>query len=106
MATLDIVLADTEPETEWVRGRALQKVSSRRTHALLQGALLTERPSRRRRRQNCYISCGRHFASHRGRPSLAVGRTSRPPWRSAPARRRHAPARGASQIQTTATTVL
>src|ERR1700685_290157 len=32
----EIVLPFTEPETEWVRGRALQKVSPTRSHALLQ----------------------------------------------------------------------
>jgi Uma2 family endonuclease len=35
----EIVLPETEPETEWVRGRALQKVSPQRTHSRLQGAL-------------------------------------------------------------------
>ena len=35
----EIVLPETEPETEWVRGRALQKVSPLRTHARLQLAL-------------------------------------------------------------------
>jgi Uma2 family endonuclease len=39
MATADIVLENTEPETEWVRGRALQKMSPTRSHSLLQGAL-------------------------------------------------------------------
>ncbi|HEY1428227.1 MAG TPA: Uma2 family endonuclease [Candidatus Tumulicola sp.] len=34
-----MTLPETKPETEWVRGRPLQKVSPRRTHALLQGAL-------------------------------------------------------------------
>jgi Uma2 family endonuclease len=38
----EIVLPDTEPETEWVRGRALQKVSPKRTHSFLQGALTIE----------------------------------------------------------------
>jgi Uma2 family endonuclease len=37
----EIVLPETKPETEWVRGRPLQKVSPQRTHALLQGALNT-----------------------------------------------------------------
>jgi Uma2 family endonuclease len=32
----EIVLPDTEPETEWVRGRALQKVSPNRDHSRLQ----------------------------------------------------------------------
>lgn len=40
MAARDIVLPFTEPETEWVRGRALQKVSPTRTHSLLQTAVL------------------------------------------------------------------
>ena len=35
----EIVLPETKPETEWVRGRPLQKVSQQRTHSLLQGAL-------------------------------------------------------------------
>jgi Uma2 family endonuclease len=35
----EIVLPETEPETEWVRGRPLQKVSPRRTHSLLQAHL-------------------------------------------------------------------
>lgn len=35
----EIVLPETKPETEWVRGRALQKVSPQRTHSRLQGAL-------------------------------------------------------------------
>ena len=42
MATYEIVLPETEPETEWVRGRALQKVSPQRTHSMLQGALTSE----------------------------------------------------------------
>ena len=36
MSMQEIVLPETEPETEWVRGRALQKVSPTRTHARLQ----------------------------------------------------------------------
>ena len=36
MALHEIVLPETKPETEWVRGRALQKVSPQRDHALLQ----------------------------------------------------------------------
>ena len=36
MAMREIVLPETKPETEWVRGRALQKVSPTRTHARLQ----------------------------------------------------------------------
>jgi Uma2 family endonuclease len=39
MVQAEIVLPETKPETEWVRGRPLQKVSPRRTHARLQGAL-------------------------------------------------------------------
>ena len=35
----EIVLPETKPETEWVRGRPLQKVSPQRTHSWLQGAL-------------------------------------------------------------------
>jgi Uma2 family endonuclease len=35
----EIVLPETKPETEWVRGRPLQKVSPQRTHSRLQGAL-------------------------------------------------------------------
>lgn len=38
MALREIVLPQTRPETEWVRGRALQKVTSQRTHSRLQGA--------------------------------------------------------------------
>src|SRR5579872_5587843 len=39
MAIPDIVLPVTKPETEWVRGRPLQKVSPTRSHALLQFAI-------------------------------------------------------------------
>jgi Uma2 family endonuclease len=39
MSLHEIVLPQTEPESEWVCGRALQKVSPQRTHARLQGAL-------------------------------------------------------------------
>ncbi len=35
----EIVVPSTEPETEWVRGRPLQKVSPTRAHALVQLAL-------------------------------------------------------------------
>jgi len=35
----EIVLPETKPETEWVRGRSLQKGSPLRTHSRLQGAL-------------------------------------------------------------------
>lgn len=38
----EIVLPSTEPEMEWVRGRALQKVSPKTTHSFLQGALMIE----------------------------------------------------------------
>jgi Uma2 family endonuclease len=38
----EIVLPETKPETEWVRGRPLQKVSPQRTHSLLQGALTAQ----------------------------------------------------------------
>jgi Uma2 family endonuclease len=37
----EIVLPETKPETEWVGGRALQKVSPQRNHARLQGKLFT-----------------------------------------------------------------
>lgn len=40
MAQYEIVLPETKPETEWVRGRPLQKVSPQRTHSLLQGAMM------------------------------------------------------------------
>ncbi len=42
MAQYEIVLPETKPETEWVRGRPLQKVSPQRTHARLQGALMMQ----------------------------------------------------------------
>jgi Uma2 family endonuclease len=38
----EIVLPETKPETEWVRGRPLQKVSPQRTHSWLQGAITAE----------------------------------------------------------------
>lgn len=38
----EIVLPETKPESEWVRGRPLQKVSPQRTHSLLQLALASE----------------------------------------------------------------
>ena len=41
MSIHEIVLAETKPETEWILGRAVRKVSPFRTHALLQGALNT-----------------------------------------------------------------
>ncbi|HTW86021.1 MAG TPA: Uma2 family endonuclease [Candidatus Sulfotelmatobacter sp.] len=37
----EIVLPETKPETEWVRGRALQKVSPTYDHARLQGLLFS-----------------------------------------------------------------
>jgi Uma2 family endonuclease len=42
MAQREIVLPETKPQTEWVRGRPLQKVSPQRTHSMLQGALTSE----------------------------------------------------------------
>lgn len=39
MALPEIVVPVTEPETEWVHGRPLQKVSPTRSHALLQVAI-------------------------------------------------------------------
>jgi len=39
MSIHEIVLPETKPETEWILGRAVQKVSPRRTHARLQTAL-------------------------------------------------------------------
>jgi len=36
MALEEIVLPETEPESEWVRGRALQKVSPQRDHGRVQ----------------------------------------------------------------------
>lgn len=39
MSLHEIVLPATKPETEWVRGRSLQKMSPQRTHSRLQGAL-------------------------------------------------------------------
>jgi Uma2 family endonuclease len=42
MAFHEIVLPETKPETEWVRGRPLQKASPQRTHSLLQVALGAE----------------------------------------------------------------
>jgi Uma2 family endonuclease len=41
MSIHEIVLPETKPETEWVRGRPLQKVSPQRTHSRLQGAMYT-----------------------------------------------------------------
>lgn len=39
MSTTEIVLPITEPETEWVRGRAVRKVSPTRDHSRLQTEL-------------------------------------------------------------------
>ncbi len=39
MQAREIVLPLTEPETEWVRGRPLQKVSPKRDHSRVQGEL-------------------------------------------------------------------
>jgi Uma2 family endonuclease len=39
MSLHEIVLPETKPETEWVRGRALQKVSPIYSHARLQGLI-------------------------------------------------------------------
>ncbi len=39
MHTEEIVLPDTEPETEWILGRPVQKVSPFRDHSRLQAAL-------------------------------------------------------------------
>ncbi len=39
MSLHEIVLPETKPETEWVRGRALQKVSPTYSHARLQFAI-------------------------------------------------------------------
>lgn len=36
MSIHEIVLPETKPETEWILGRALQKASGLRTHAMLQ----------------------------------------------------------------------
>jgi Uma2 family endonuclease len=40
MSIHEIVLPDTKPETEWILGRAVQKVSPFRTHARLQTAMV------------------------------------------------------------------
>jgi Uma2 family endonuclease len=40
MSIHEIVLPITKPETEWILGRAVRKVSPFRTHALLQGRLV------------------------------------------------------------------
>ncbi len=39
MSIHEIVLPDTKPETEWILGRAVRKVSPFRTHGMLQGAM-------------------------------------------------------------------
>lgn len=39
MSIHEIVLPETEPETEWILGRAVRKVSPFRTHAMLQGTI-------------------------------------------------------------------
>jgi Uma2 family endonuclease len=39
MSPREIVLPETKPETEWVRGRALRKVSPTYRHAVLQGLI-------------------------------------------------------------------
>jgi Uma2 family endonuclease len=36
----EIILPETKPETEWVRGRALQKMSPMRDHSLIQGEFI------------------------------------------------------------------
>ena len=41
MSLHEIVLPETKPETEWVRGRARQKVSPTYPHGALQGRLFT-----------------------------------------------------------------
>jgi Uma2 family endonuclease len=41
MGLHEIVLPETKPETEWVRGRALQKVSPTYSHAILQRLVVT-----------------------------------------------------------------
>lgn len=41
MSLHEIVLPETEPETEWILGRPVQKVSPFRTHARLQGLINT-----------------------------------------------------------------
>ncbi len=41
MSIHEIVLPETKPETEWVRGRARQKVSRTYSHGALQGRLFT-----------------------------------------------------------------
>jgi Uma2 family endonuclease len=42
MSIHEIVLPETKPETEWILGRAVQKVSPRRTHSMLQSLFLVE----------------------------------------------------------------
>jgi len=40
MSIHEIVLPETKPETEWILGRAVQKVSPRRTHSMLRSRFL------------------------------------------------------------------
>ncbi|HTD34577.1 MAG TPA: Uma2 family endonuclease [Candidatus Elarobacter sp.] len=40
MSIHEIVLPETKPETEWILGRAVRKVSPRRTHSMLQSHVL------------------------------------------------------------------
>jgi len=39
---MEIVLPETKPATEWVNGRALQKLSPQRKHALAQGVFIAK----------------------------------------------------------------
>lgn len=39
---VEIVVPETKPATEWIRGRAVQKVSPQRRHALAQGVFFSE----------------------------------------------------------------
>jgi Uma2 family endonuclease len=41
MSIREIILPETEPETEWVRGRALQKVSPTYAHAFMQSRVVS-----------------------------------------------------------------
>ncbi len=50
MGIHEIVLPETKPETEWVRGRALQKMSPQRTHARLRFAMASRLDTRARGR--------------------------------------------------------
>lgn len=40
MSIHEIILPETKPETEWIQGRAVRKVSPFRTHAKLQAAIV------------------------------------------------------------------